>query len=287
MFERRSLPADVAAVRDAHAPVSLALDVDADFETLPPAAAEDLGLLVDALDPATYPTDWLPADAPALLRRYAGGEFTVGMPGDGTVAWTRQTDPPLVLVKARAEGTPDDFLDFLLAEAFVQVGLDAPEHCLPFFGESYRALDDAVPLGPADVYQVAVALYEGWLGLRARETFAGWADERDLDRLHAAWVDAGERLEGRLSALPGAVARGETSFAEATEFACSAVKHGLDLPAPFSALDTAAYADHGAPYAVEWAERTFEQLERDDGVDGGGGERRDGGERGDESGTRG
>jgi hypothetical protein len=262
-FERRSLRADVAAVRDAHAPDCLALDVEADFETLPPATAEDLGLLVDALDPATYPVDWLPDDAPALLRRYAGPDFTVGMPGDGTVVWTRQTDPPVVLLKARAEGTPDEFLAFLLAEAFVQVGLDVPEHCLPFLDGSYRALDAAVPLGPADVYQVAVALYEGWLGLQTREAFAAWADRGEFDRLHAAWLDAGERLEGRLADLPGAVARGETSFAAATEYACSAIKHDLDLPAPFAALDTAAFVDHGAPYAVRWAEKTFERLDAD------------------------
>jgi hypothetical protein len=39
------------------------------------------------------------------------------------------------------------------------------------------------------------------------------------------------------------------------------VKHDLDLPAPFSALDTAAYRDHGADYAVRWANKTFEKLD--------------------------
>jgi hypothetical protein len=258
MFTRRTLPGDLGSVRATHAPDALVLDAERDFETLPPAVAEDLGLLVDSLDPATYPAEWLPDDAPALLRQYAGSDFTVGMPGDGTVTWTRQTVPPTVLVKARAEGTPEDFLDFLLAEAFVQIGLDVPEHFLPFFGDRYRDLDAAVPLGPGDVYQIAAALYDGWLGLQTREVFADW--EADSQRLHAAWVDAGERLTGRLDDLPGAVARGETDFADATEFACAAVKHGLDLPAPFSALDTQAYRDHGAEYAVRWAEKTFDQL---------------------------
>jgi hypothetical protein len=259
MFDRRSLPDDVAAVRAEHAPDALVLDAEADFETLPPAVAEDLGLVVDALDPAVYPTDWLPDDAPAQLRRFAGGDFTVGMPDDGTVAWTRQTVPPTVLVKARADGMPDDFLDFLLAEAFVQVGADVPEHFLPFFGEHYRDLAAVGGLSGTETYQLAAALFDAWVGLQTRETFRDWADEHP--RLHAAWVDAGDRLTERLDDLPGVVARGELSFVAATEFACSAVRHDHELPAPFAALDTAAYADHGPAYAVQWAEKTFAQLE--------------------------
>ncbi|WP_152039512.1 DUF7089 family protein [Salinigranum salinum] len=262
-FERRSLDGEVAAVHDAYAPDSLVLDVGRDFETLPPAVAEDLGLLADALDPATFPREWLPADAPTALVRYVGSDFTVGLPGDGTVVWTRQTVPPTVLVKFRARGTPDAFLEFLLAEAFVQLSLDAPESFLPFFGERYRALDDAVDSDPAEVYQVAAALYEAWVGLQTREEFAAWAD--DYPGLHGAWVDAGERLDGRLGDLAGEVARGETSFAAATEYACSAVKHGLDLPAPFAALDTEAFLEYGAGYAVQWAEKTFERLDDVDG----------------------
>ncbi|MFC4359709.1 hypothetical protein ACFO0N_17325 [Halobium salinum] len=258
MFSQRSLPEDLSAVRDEHAPDCLVLDVDADFETLPPASAEELGLLADSLSPASYPSEWLPEDAPALLKQYASGTFTVGMPGDGTVVWTRQTTPPTVLAKKRAEGTPEEFLDFLFAEAFVQVGLDVPEHALPFFGARYRDLDDAVGLGPVALYQVAGALYEAWVGLQTRGAFRSW--ETDHPRLYDAWADAGERLSGRLPGLPGEVARGETEFAAATEYACSAVKHGLDLPAPFDALDTAAYRDHGADYAVRWAEKTFAQL---------------------------
>jgi hypothetical protein len=258
MFERRSLPDDVAAVRDVHAPETLVLDVASDFETLPPATAEDLGLLVDSLAPASYPREWLPDDAPAALVRYAGPDFTVGMPGDGTVAWTRQTDPACVLVKYRATGTPEQFLDFLLSAALVEVGSDVPEHFLPFFGASYRDLDAAIPLGPGDVYQIAAALYDAWVGLSTRETFAAW--EGTHPRLHDAWVDAGDRLVGRLDGLSQEVATGRTDFAAATELACSAVKHDLDLPTPFSALDTVAYREHGADYAVKWAEKTFEKL---------------------------
>jgi hypothetical protein len=258
MFSERSLSGELSAVRDEHASDALVLDVDADFETLPPASAEELGLLADSLSPASYPEEWLPADAPALLEQYASDAFTVGMPGDGTVVWTRQTTPPTVLAKKRAEGTPDPFLDFLLAEAFVRIGLEVPEHHLPFFGERYRDLAEGVGLGPVEVYQVAGALYEAWVGLRTRPTFESWEDERP--GLYDAWVDAGERLSGRLSDLPSEVAHGETGFAAATEYACSAVKHGLDLPAPFDALDTVAYRDHGTDYAVKWAETTFERL---------------------------
>jgi hypothetical protein len=257
-FERRSLDGEVAAIRDAYAPDALVLDVGRDFETLPPAVAEDLGLLVDALDPATFPREWLPDDAPEVLVRYAGSDFTIGLPNDGTVVWTRQTVPPTVLVKFRARGTPGPFLDFLLAEAFVQLSLDVPESFLPFFGERYPDLDRAVDTTPADVYQVAAALYEAWVGLGTREIFGGWAD--DYPGTHEAWVDTGERLEDRLADLPAEVARGKTSFAAATEYACAAVKHGLDLPTPFSALDTEAYREYGADYAVRWAEKTYGQL---------------------------
>jgi len=255
MFEERTLSGDVAAVREAHAPDALVLDCGTDFETLPPAQAEDLGLLVDSLDPASYPESWLPEGAPELLRRYASTEFTIGMPGDGSVAWTRQTVPPTVFVKPRVQGSPDDFVDFLIAEALVEVGSDDPEHFLAFFGDRYADLDAALPFDAGSVYQIAAALYDAYRGLYARDVFAGWADDRP--RLFGAWQDAGERIEPRLDGLPGAMAREETDFAEAAEFACSAVKHGLELPAPFAALDTETYRDHGADYAVTWAEKTF------------------------------
>ncbi|UIO99793.1 hypothetical protein Hbl1158_14920 [Halobaculum sp. CBA1158] len=262
-FERRTLAPPVEAVRESYAPECLVLDAGADFETLPPEAAEELGLLVEALNPAAYPADWLPEDAPAQLRRYAGGDFTIGMPGDGTVVRTRQTEPPTVIAKKRAEGTPEDFLGFLFAEAFVELSLGVPEHFLPFFGESYRDLAAATPLGPNETYQLAAALFDAWVGLAAREEFAGWSPDESGEShpaVHTAWVDAGERLTGRLDDLPGEVARGKTSFTAATEYACAAVKHDLDLPAPFSALDTDAYRDHGPEYAVRWAEKTFGSL---------------------------
>ncbi|WP_440766489.1 DUF7089 family protein [Natronorubrum sp. DTA7] len=258
MFEARDLSSPVEAVRDEYAPGVQVLDCERDFETLDPARAEDLGLLVDALEPASYPADWLPADAPRLLARYAGPDLTIGMPGDGSVVWTRQTEPPIVLVKARVEGSPEPFVDFLIAEAFVDLDCVAPEHFLGFFEDDYLALDAATDLDPNDTYQVAAALYDGWVGLQTREEFAAWQD--DHPELFDAWQDAGDRLEDRVSGLSRAVARGETDFADATELACAAIKHGLELPAPFAALDTGAYRDHGSGYAVKWAEKTFDSL---------------------------
>ncbi|ELZ41305.1 hypothetical protein C463_13709 [Halorubrum californiense DSM 19288] len=286
MFSPRSLDDDIAAVRDRYAPDSPVLDVDSDFETLPPAAAEDLGLFVDALDPASSPAEWLPEAVPDLLRKHAGPAFTVGLPGDGTVVRTTQTDPPAVLVKRRAEGTPDEFLAFLVAERLVQIGCEPapgavggadtadspaiPESFLPFFGERYRDLDAAIRrpdpetgasttgFGPTDVFQVANALFDAWVGLHTRDAFASW--EGEYPRLFDAWADAGERLSGRLGGLSGEVARGDTEFPAATEYACSAVKHDLDLPAPYGALDTTAYRERGSAYAVAWAEKTFAAL---------------------------
>ncbi|WP_254542856.1 DUF7089 family protein [Halomarina pelagica] len=280
MFSRRDLPDDLASVRETHVPGALVLDCEADFETLPPAQAEELGLLVDSLDPVSYPEEWLPPDAPAQLRAYAGRDFTVGMPGDGGVTWTRQTAPPTVLVKARTEGSPGDFVDFLVGEALVEAGLGLPEHFLGFFEERYREFAAAVDpsgasapadatasdassgrtagLSPADTYQLAVALYDAYLGLHTREAFRGWASDRP--RLHAAWADAGQRLQPRLSGLSREVATDRTDFATAAELACAGLKHDLDLPTPFGALDTEAYREYGADYAVTWARKTFEKL---------------------------
>ena len=255
MFSERSLPAEIAAVRETHASGTIVLDADSDFETLTPERAEDLGLLVDALDPLAYPSDWLPADAPELLRRFASSDFVVGMPGDGSVAWTRQTQPPVAFVKARVQGSPEDFVDFLIAEALVEIGTQHPEHFLGFFESRYRDLDAALPFDSGSVYQIAAALYDAYLGLHTRDVFAEW--ESDHPRLFAAWEDAGERIEPRLARLPASMARDETDFADATEFACAAVKHGIELPPPFAPLDTQAYRDHGAAYAVKWAEKTF------------------------------
>ena len=262
MFEERDLSPEVASVRDEHASNALVLDAEADFETLPAAALEDLLERVELDDPLTFPFEWLPDDTLDILARLAGPDLVIGTPGDGSVVWTSQTDPPVVIVKARVRGSPESFIDFLLAEAFVELGLDQPEHFLGFFEERYPDLDEAVSLSAADTYQVANALYDGYLGLHTREVFAGWGEE--YPKLTAAWRDAGQRLEPRLSDITREVSMGQTSFADATEFACAALKHSVDdaieVPAPFTALDTLAYRDHGASFAVRWAEKTFEQL---------------------------
>ncbi len=261
MFSERELHGELATVRERHCPDALVRDCERDFETLDPAVAEDLLLVTDSVEPLTYPDEWVPADAPEPLHRLASSEFTIGMPGDGGVAWTRQTEPPIVFVKPRLTGSPEPFIEFLVAEALVEVGLDLPEQFLGFFGERYADLADAVGdrLDPAGTYQLAAALFDAYVGLHAREVFADWED--DLPGLFDAWVDAGERLEPRLSDLGGEVARGETDFAAAAELACSAVKHGTEPPTPFAALDTEAYRDHGAEYAVTWAAKTVESLE--------------------------
>ncbi len=258
MFERRSCSTALESVREQYAPETQVFDCQRDFETLPPEQAEDLGLVVDTLDPASYPAAWLPEDAPTLLTRYVSSDFTIGMPGDGSVVWTRQTEPPTVLVKPRVEGSPESFVDFLIAEAFVQLDLGVPEHFLGFFEDSYHDLDSAVALDPAGTYQVAAALYDGWVGIQSRDVFAEWHD--DHPELADAWQDAGTRLEDRVADLPRAVARGDTDFADATELACAALKHAIELPAPFAALDTIAYRDHGPEYAIRWAEKTFDSL---------------------------
>jgi hypothetical protein len=268
MFERRELPGELAAVRAAHAASALVLDSERDFETLPPSVAENLLAVVDGIEPATSDESWVPGEAPAVLHRLASGEFTVGAPGDGGVAWTRQTDPPTVFVKPRLAGSPEGFVDFLIAEALVEVGLALPEQFLGYFEDDYRRLADATPLSSAETYQLAAALFDAYVGLHTREVFASWDGERP--GLYAEWVDAGERLAPRLSNLSEDVATGRTGFADAAELACSAVKHGrpgdeegepdLELPSPFDALDAAVYREHGAPYAVRWAEKTFEAL---------------------------
>ena len=259
MFERRTLDGELEAVRAAHAPDAVVLRSEGDFETLPPERAMQLGAFVESFDPSAYAEAWLPPDAPEVLGRLAGGDVAIGAPGDGSVAWSRQTRPPVVIEKPRTEGSPADFVHFLVAEALVEVGLDVPEHFLGFFEGAYRDLDAAVPLGPGDTYQVAAALYDAWVGLRTRDAFETWPAERPA--LGEAWRDAGERLQPRVASLPESVATGDTDLPAAIELACSGVKHDLDLPAPFDALDVAAYRDRGAPYAVTWAEKVFDALE--------------------------
>lgn len=258
MFDERNLSPDLAAVREANAPDTLVFDTERDFETLDPEVAENLGLLVEAFDPRSYPAEWAPTDAPDVLHQFASQEFTIGMPGDGGVAWTRQTVPPAVFVKPRLADSPSSFVAFLIGEALVQAGLDRPEHFLGFFRDRYRELDAAVPLSTVDTYQLAAALYEAYLGLYTHGAFASW--QRDHPELYEAWHNAGSRLEPRLSGLSREVARGQTSFAAAAELACNAVKHAIEVPAPFAALNTTAYREHEAQYAVQWAEKTFEKL---------------------------
>ncbi|PSP70517.1 hypothetical protein BRC70_05540 [Halobacteriales archaeon QH_6_68_27] len=225
-FTDRDLSPSLAAVRERHAPDALVLDSARDFETLAPARAEDLGLLVDSLDPVSYPASWLPPDAPEVLVRYAGGEFTVGAP-----------------------------------EALVEVGREVPEQFLGFFEARYADLAAAVGdrLDPVGTYQLAAALHTAHLGLDTRETFATWED--DHPDLFDAWVDAGDRLEPRLADLPADLATGTTDFGDAAELACGAIKHGIEPPTPFGALDSPAYREYGADFAVQWAEKTFENLD--------------------------
>lgn len=258
MFDERALSPPLERVRERHAPETIVLDCASDFDTLPSEALDDLALLTDSISPTSHPDEWLPDSAPAVLRRYAGSDLVVGTPGAGSVAWTTQTEPPICLVKARVQGVPETFVEFLIAEALVEVGLGLPEQFLGFFGERYPDLDRVLPLQGNGTYRMASALYAGWRGLHTREVFADWEEEEP--ELHEAWTDAGRRLEPRLSELPALVANDELDFLEATEFASGAMKHGLDLPAPFGALDTYAHREHGAEFAIRWAERTFEGL---------------------------
>jgi hypothetical protein len=258
MFEPRELDGELEALREAEAPGAIVLDTEGDFETLPPEQAEELALVTERLDPASAPTAWLSPDAPEILQTYASETFTVGMPGDGSVVWTRQTDPPVLICKPRLDESPADFRDFLIAEALVQVGLDVPEHFLGFFEARYPefARVAGAQFDPNETYQLAAACYDAALGLQTRDVFAAWDGE-----LFAAWLDAGEHIETRVRGLPSALARGETSFPDASELACSAIKHAAELPAPFDALDTTAYLDHGPEYAIKWLERTLAELE--------------------------
>lgn len=255
MFEPRDLPPDVTAVRDEHAPDAIVLDAASDFETLVPAKLDALATRVDAIHPHEYEESWVPADSPDLLRRLATADLVVGMPGDGSVAWTTQTTPPVVVVKPRVEGSPTEFVDFLVAEALVEAGLGLPEHFLGFFQDRYPDFAAAVPHDAHATYQLAVAVCECYRGLHTRDVFETWPDTHP--RLGGAWADAGDRLGDRLADLPGDVARGQTRFPDAAELACAGVKHGIDIPAPFAALDTLAFRDHGAPFAVRWAEKLF------------------------------
>lgn len=258
MFERREVAGELAAVRAANAPGAIVLECAEEFGTLEPAVAESLLAIVDDVDPLEYDPAWVPDDAPAALHRLAGDEFTVGTPGAGGVAWTSQTDPATVFVKPRLAGSPDAFVEFLIAEGLVEAGLGLPETVLGFFRDDYQVLDTAVPLSPVDTYQIGVALFDAYVGLHTSEVFADWAGTHAA--LYDQWVDAGTRLEPRLAALPDAVGSGRADLADAVELACSGVKHDLELPDPFAPLETEAYRKHGAAFAVRWAERTVAGL---------------------------
>jgi hypothetical protein len=207
MFSERDLSGELAAVRDEYAPDALVVDCNRDFQTLPHEHRDDLALLTDGITPDEYSTGWLPEDVPAMLSRVASDDFVVGSPGDGAVAWTTQTDPPVVFVKARIEGTPASFADFLVAEALVEAGLDLPEQFLGFFAEQYREFDDAVEGGPATVYQLAAACCDAYRGLHTRAAFESWAD--DYPGLHDAWVPRRALRRGR-SRRDGVLRRGRT-----------------------------------------------------------------------------
>lgn len=254
MFTERDLADDVVDLRDELVPTLLVLDVEKEFEAMPAEWVYDLAIVTESIDPLSYPPDWVPADAPNALRRLTDSEPRIGLPGDGGVTWTAQTDPPLVFVKPRLAGAPADFVDFLVVEAIQQIALGQPEHALGFFAERYLDLQTAVGGDPELAFGLSVALTEGWRGLETRAEFRTWADS--WPRLHEAWADAGNRLEERVSELPQLVADGTLGFVDATELACSAIKHDLELPPPFAALDVAAYREQGAAFAVRWAAET-------------------------------
>ena len=258
MFDERPLDGELDELRTRHAPDALVFDVEGDFETLPPSVSENLLAVVDGINPLGYEASWVPEDAPETLHRVASDEFTIGAPGDGGVAWTRQTDPPVVLVKPRLEGSTEGFIDLLIAEALVEVGLESPEQFLGFFRTHYRDLTEATPLSSADTYQLAVALFTAFVGRSTRPIFAGWDD--DFPELHAEWINTGEQLEPRLAELSEDIALGRTEFSDAAELACNALKHDIEIPTPFDALDTAAYDQYGPEFAVQWAETTFDAL---------------------------
>ena len=259
MFEAFDLPAELERFRDATLPGVLVLDCEREFESMPTDWVYELALFTEAIEPVRYPASWVPEDAPAPLRRLVTEEITIGLSGDGGVVRTTQTDPPIVFVKPRLSGAPDAFVEFLIAEAIVEIDLGHPEHFLGFFEATYPRLQTAVGGDPQLAYHLGVALYAGWRGLGTRDRFAGWGDSYPY--LHEAWTDAGDRLASRVDDLPASTADGRVSFADACELACSAIKHRLAIPNPFAALDVSAYREQGAPFAIRWVERTLEALD--------------------------
>lgn len=252
MFSERALPDDLDRLREEHAVDCQVLDSAQEFETMPEEWVYDLALVTEDIHPLAHPAEWIPEDAIPAVQRTAGVDPAIGMPDDGSVTWTRQTEPPLVLVKPRASQLPETFRKFLIAEAIVEVGMDLPETPVCFFRDRYQEVESI--LGePTAGFQVAAALRRAWIGRQTRDVFSGWADA--YPPLHRAWRDAGDRLEGRVENIPALLTANELEFAGATELAGNAIKHGIDLPAPFDALDVTAYADEGAPYALAWLEK--------------------------------
>lgn len=259
MFAARDLSDDLAALRDEHAPSARVVETEQEFETMPTDWLFELAIVTDELQPLAYPADWLPDDATSAARRTTDRDPAIGMPDDGSVTWTRQTEPPMVFIKPRAAGLPDEFCDFLIGEALVELGAAYPETPVCFFRERYRSVQSAVG-SPTVAYQLAAALRTGWIGRETRTIFTEWADP--YPGLHAGWVDAGDRLRDRVESIPTLLNTGEIAFGDATELACSAIKHDLALPAPFAAIDVEAYSEQGPEFAERWIEETaVEALE--------------------------
>lgn len=257
MFAARDCSATVHGLREEVLADGLVVDCAREFDVLSEDLLYELALFTDDVDPIPYPDDWIPDDAPDPIARLAGADPVVGRPGQGSVTWTRQFDPSLVIVKPRGRELPDRFLDFRLAEAILVCSLDVPEHPLGFFRGRYPVLQATVG-DPDAAMRLASALYEAWIGLTVRPRFEAWAE--DHPTLHEGWKEAGRLLADRVAELPALRADGSIDFLEATDLACSAVKHGYDLPAPFGALGVNAYRTEGATYALRWLERTVASL---------------------------
>lgn len=259
MFSDFALAGDLASYRDDRAPSVRVLETDQEFETMPTDWLYELALITEDIAGTDVEESWIPADAPNALTQLTGTDPVIGAPGDGGVTWTRQTTPPLVFLKPRSAGIPESFRAYLIAEAITDIHLEHPEHPLAFFAGTYPELQEALGGDPGLTYRLGAALTEAWCGLGRRSEIATWAGV--YPTLYAAWGDAGDRLTGRIESLPSELANGSIGFAAATELACSAIKHDIDLPHPFDALDVAAFREHGPSFALRWTERTVEQLD--------------------------
>lgn len=254
MFTAHHLTPELEELRDELLPSALVLECEQEFEAMPEDWVYELALITESFDPLSHPEEWIPTDAPPSVGRLADGEPSIGMPGDGGISWTAQTEPPLVFLKPRLQGVPEGFRDFLIAEALLQCSLGLPEEPVGWLGEEYPAFQEAAGGAPDAAYRLAAALMEGWNGLETRDHFATW--ESGYPGLHHAWVDAGDRLVERIDSLPRLVANGTLSFVDATELACSAIKHELALPSPYDALDEDAFREHGPAFAIRWTAET-------------------------------